>query len=144
MSRIRLRPFHCSLLAVMLLSCGGDIPRIPTIVILPASLVIENRSQYEIQELRLHQQLEYEDAENVLDEPFVVGEKHVFHGLGSWNVTVFREKNRGGPVIAVSTLEPVALKPNEGYGLLVFDESFRVESRPWMAETSTASDAPPL
>ena len=123
----------------------GPLPKIEL-----ASLVIENQSQYDLLELRVHGPESYRDASNVLQdklqESLAVGETFVFHGLGARYVTVFRERNRGGPVVAISTTSPVSLAPNTGYGLLVFDESFRVERRPWIAPvatTTTSTNADP-
>ena len=123
-------------------SCGERRDPGPVDVRQPASLVVENRSQFDLLELRIHESMEYVDAQDILQDALPIGGQYVFHGSGSRYVTVFRERNRGGPIIAVSTISPLNLSPETGYGLLVFDDSFRVEAREWIALTSTRADDP--
>ena len=104
---------------------------------LDASVIVLNRSQYVIQELRFHQGLAYTTAPNVLPGPFDIEAAHLFHGRGAWYVTVFREKYRGGPTLAFTMSTPMELADGRGYRLDVFDESFRLESAGYIPEHGT-------
>lgn len=118
-----------SLVAVAILAaCGDDggppIPSDPR----PASVIVENQSQYELQELRIHSEpvSGYMKTQNRLESPMAIEGAFLFHERGDWYVTVFRERNRGGPMLALTTGEPISLTNASGYKLLVFDDSFRL------------------
>jgi len=97
-----------------------------------SSFRIVNQSQYQIRELRLHTTESYLDSPNLLSEPLEISEEYIFYGIGEWYVTVFREKYRDGPLIAISTANPVDLMSGQGIRLLVFDESFRTSEDEWL------------
>ncbi|MCC7384913.1 MAG: hypothetical protein IT384_23900 [Deltaproteobacteria bacterium] len=92
----------------------------------PASLRLINKSQFFLAELRLHDDLEYGTAANRMPEGMTIDQELLLHLQGAWYVTVFRERYRDGPTIALTTGEPIALAPERGYSLTIFDESFRL------------------
>jgi hypothetical protein len=98
----------------------------------PASLRVENQSQFILQELRIHTGASYADAPNLLDQGMPIGASMLRHGSGSFFVTVFRERFLGGPVLALTTGTPIELFDGQGYQLLVFDESFRLNDAPYV------------
>ena len=103
----------------------------------PASVTIVNQSQYELRELRVHEAASYNDAKNMLDSMMGVGESVVLHRSGEFFVTVFREKNRGGEVLAFTTGRPLNCADGTGYKLNVFDEAFRLENATWVKSSTT-------
>lgn len=112
--------------------CGEDSPSPNASV--RGSLLIVNASQYQLQELRMHKSNIYLESTNVLLEPMEIGSDYVFHGLGNWNVTVYREKFSQGPLIAVSTGNHVVMESRIGQKLTVFDESFRLAPSDWLSQ----------
>lgn len=102
------------------------------------SLKIINQSQYVLQEIRIHPSISYLETAKQWPEPLAIESSYVFHALGPWYVTVFREKYRDGPLIAISTADAIELKSKTGLQLQVFDESFRLMPSDWIP-TSTMS-----
>ena len=119
--------FAISFVSIMACAEATDEP-----VIQNSSFRIVNQSQYQIRELRLHTNESYLDSRNVLVEPLEIDEEYIFYGVGEWYVTVFREKYRDGPLIAISTANPIDLMSGQGIKLLVFDESFRTAEDEWL------------
>jgi hypothetical protein len=91
------------------------------------SMLITNRSQYTLNELRIHAASNYLDTANMLPEPMAIEEQVMFYGVGPRWFTVLRERSELGKVLAFTTAEPVEMFRNTGYKLLIFDEAFRVE-----------------
>jgi hypothetical protein len=118
-------------------ACGGDTPSPPE----EGSLLIINRSQYTLEELRIHEEVSYLKSNNVLTKSMAVGENYVFHGAGWWNVTVFREKFNDGPLIAVTTANPIEMLGRQGQELQVFDESFRLSVSEWVQSSTMTMTA---
>lgn len=118
------------MLLVFFLGCAGETPAPPP----PenASVLIVNKSQYELQELRMHEAPDYKDAPNLLMRVMRVDDDLLFYGGGAWYVTVIREKYRQGPMLAFTTGQPIRLDRGRGYTLTVFDESFRLTDTPWI------------
>jgi hypothetical protein len=82
---------------------------------------IENQSQYEILELRLHPGPSYLESPNVLSGPLAIGATISERCDGPTYATVVREWYRGGPTVALTTSRPV-----DSGTLIVFDQSFRL------------------
>jgi len=128
-----------ALLILAAAACGADAGPRPGE---PASLVVHNRSQYALMELRLHPSPDYLKAENRLGgQPLAVEATHTVFGSGGWYLTVFREKNRGGKLLAFTTATPVVLFDDKGYKLEVFDESFRLGDAAHLKRSRTSSAA---
>ena len=102
----------------------------------PAILKIDNQSQYALQQVRLHEGEAYSDADNILAAPLPAGHGATVEDGGQYYVTVFREENRGGKMLAFTTARPINLGPGGQYKLIVFDESFRL-----IEETPATQDA---
>ncbi len=102
-----------------------------------ASMLIENQSQFDLLELRIHRELDYAQTANLLSNAMAVDDAVVFYGTGQLWVTVFRETFRGGPIVALTTSAPVELEAQRGYQLIVFDQSFRLSNRGWITPGST-------
>ena len=122
--------------------CGEASPSPNSLV--RGSLLIVNASQYQLQELRMHRSNAYLDTENVLLKPMEIGSDYIFHGLGNWNVTVYREKFSQGPLIAISTGNHVAMESEKGQKLTVFDESFRLAPSEWLSENRVRTSSKSL
>ena len=112
-------------LLLAFVACSDDMSTRPSD--LPASVVVHNRSQYILHELRFHRSLPYLTARNVLEADLGIEGIYLFHGRGDWYVTVYREKYKDGPILAFTMAEPMRLSAGMGYRLDVFDESFRME-----------------
>ena len=122
-------------LCVALGACAADAPAMPAA---PSSVVIENQSQYVLDEVRVHADEDYTQAPNLAKEGGLqVGDTVVFHASQPRYVTVFRVRNRGGPTIAITTDTPLPLEGGSGHRLLVFDDSFRVEESTFISEPTT-------
>jgi len=118
-------------------ACSGDTKPPPE----DGSLLVINRSQYTLEELRFHEDLSYLKSNNVLTEFMAIGENHVFHGAGWWNLTVFREKFNDGPLIAITTANPIEMLGRQGQELQVFDESFRLSVSEWIQSSTVTMTA---
>lgn len=123
-------------LALCALACaddsdGGPFPREP------ASLVIQNSSQFVLDEIRLHRSEDYREVPSILDAPLPIDGTVFRHLSGAWMVTVLRERFRGGDSLALTTMFPLALEDERGYRLHVFDTAFRLESDVYVPTTST-------
>jgi len=90
------------------------------------SVMIENQTQYLLTEIRIHEAASHLNAPNRLALPMEIGGELLFHGIGEYYVTVFREKHTLGPLIAFTTATPIDIAPGSGYRLLVFDQAFRL------------------
>lgn len=116
---------------LLILGCGADANPPP---VEAGAVRVTNGSQYDLQQLRIHRTLDYLSINNLLETEAAPDEDLVvFYGEGGWYFTVIRERYLGGPPIALTTQEPVVLERAKGYLLTVFDQSFRVEQRPWIA-----------
>jgi hypothetical protein len=93
----------------------------------PASLLIMNESQFDLLEVRKTESANYQDAANLAGGTLAVNASFVSHGSGEWWVTVLRIHYEGGPIVALTTQEPLELEDGDGYELIVFDQSFRLE-----------------
>lgn len=102
-------------------------------------VVVENASQYVLEELRFHPLVEYGDATNALAEPMPVGASNQRYMAGSTFVTVFREKFQGGELLALTTQQPITLEYAKGYRIKVFDTAFRVLDEPYVPPAMTSS-----
>ncbi|MCB9655775.1 MAG: hypothetical protein H6729_16745 [Deltaproteobacteria bacterium] len=121
--------FVSAFASLFLSACQGDAgPRGR-----PAFLSIENQSQYDLLELRVHAEARYLDAQNLLTSPLRPGDALALYRSGDLYVTVYRERYQLGPIYAFTTAYPVRLSDDTGYRLIVFDESFRVEEIEWRA-----------
>lgn len=117
-------------LAVALSACAADHgpPAIKTYG--DFTLVIVNRSQFELVRLHVHSSpTDYLQSSNRLQQPLKVGESVAFRypeiDHGAWYVTAVRVKVEHGALVGVTTGSPLDLR--EGlYQLWVFDESFRL------------------
>lgn len=132
------------LLASLLLlaaACGSADPPPPST---PAMLVVENASQYVLEEVRLHFEPSYLAAPNLVEVPLAEGESLVEYRSGTIYLTVFRERFRGGDLLALTTESPIALQSQTGYRVRVFDQSFRVLPEAYIPPigTTTTSTVP--
>ncbi len=117
---------------VALAACGAESER-PPIARLdegPASIVVKNRSQYVLNEVRFHRSESYSGADSILSEQLSIGGEVVVRGTGWWYVTALREKNYGGPLRAYTTESPLGVAEGAGYTLMVYDEQFRLKQEP--------------
>lgn len=131
-----MRALLATLALSLLAACGAEGPPVSND---PASLIVENASQYVLNELRFHATSSYADAPNVLPAPLAIGAEQLRFGSGTVFVTVLREKFRGGEDLALTTMYPLELVNGEGYRLKVFDASFRLEASQLIVKTSTGS-----
>lgn len=121
---------------VALAGCGASPdPPVPR----PALVVVENASQYVLEELRFHPAVQYDGALNQLLAPLPVGAISARHMQGSSFVTVFREKFRGGELVALTTQQPLTFAEGTGYRIKVFDTAFRVLDEPYVPPAMTSS-----
>ena len=124
------------IIVLLLAACadggGGPLPG-------PASVLVHNRTQYTLQELRIHEAESYADATNTLTGEMEIDEQLVIHRDGPYYVTVLREKNRGGEVLAFTTGRPLSVTRGRGYKLEVFDEMFRLLDHKYIAPVMTSS-----
>lgn len=124
-----------SAIALLFIGCAAAPPPPPPP---PAgSVLIENQSQFDLLELRIHRGLDYAQTSNLLSSAMAVDDAVVFYGTGTFWITVFRETFRGGPIVALTTSAPVELEAERGYQLIVFDQSFRLSNRAWITPGST-------
>ncbi len=125
------------------LACADGTPPRPDLGIFrgPASVVVINRSQFELQELRIHQGSNYLEHPNLLDAPLQINEELVFYEVDSWYLTVIRERYKNGPVLAYSLADPIELITQKGYTLEIFDESFRLSPVNRFVKPHQASNA---
>ncbi len=114
----------CLALAAIACADGGPTPPGE-----PAVLIVTNRSQFTLLELRLHGTASYAEAQNVLAVPLTINATVSHRGSGQYYVTTFRERYAGGPTVALTTETPVSLVDDQRYQLSVFDTSFRLEER---------------
>jgi hypothetical protein len=95
-----------------------------------AAIVVENQSQYELRELRVHATASYLDAPNLLAAPLSIGASMELAGDGAFHLTFIREKYASGPELAFTTARPIDTAGARAVRVLVFDESFRVFAEP--------------
>lgn len=91
-------------------------------------LAVVNQSQYELDQLRVHADLDYGAATNQLVAALPIDGRHVVEVGGDVHVTIFRVKYEGGPTIALTTAEPIDVPSGETRELTVFDEVFRLKT----------------
>lgn len=85
-----------------------------------------NRSQFEILELYVHEGVEFEQAENLLDSPLAINDGFFIELVPAFaHLTVVRTERNLGDRYAITTEEPVALR-GEGQTIVIFDTSFRL------------------
>jgi hypothetical protein len=115
-----------ALVSLLLLSgCGGAGPPVTQLI---ASMVLENETQFDLRELRVHRTADYSQASNLLKTVMPVNASVVFYGDGPYYVTVLREKYHLGPIEAFTTATPVTMDRGAAYRLVILDDSFRVET----------------
>lgn len=114
---------------------GGVDP--PPVGPIPSVLIV-NRSQYPIEELRIHPGPDYLASENLLPGGLALEEEVLFYGLGEHWLTIIREKYQDGPMIAFTMARPIALSRGQGYKLSIFDEAFRIEGAGYVDPKKTA------
>lgn len=106
-------------------ACGDFGPPVPG----PHLVVIENQSQFDLLELRIHDTPDYRDAPNLLSAPMPPGTETSTVMEGRAYFTVMRERARGARTIALTTLQPFDIQDASWFQLIVFDESFRLLPR---------------
>ena len=114
------------LVIVALLSgCAGDdeVERRPPAVPYDGQITVWNRSQFVLDEVRVHAGPHYVGAVNLLAAPLAPGEAAVVRMLDFGRLTAIREKVEGGPRWAVSTSATVAAQ-DRFFVLIVFDDGF--------------------
>jgi hypothetical protein len=95
----------------------------------PYLVDLENQSQFELQELRVHGNSDDREASNLLSAPLAPESRTSTVLDGLYYVTVFRERARGARTIAVTSESPFAIEGADWFELIVFDESFRLLPR---------------
>ena len=103
-------------------ACGFDGPQPPG----ARPVEVENQSQFSLEELRVHRDLDYRGARNLLLAPLLPGTRTSTVLEGSFYVTVFRERARGAKTIALTSEQALEIVDAPSFLLLVFDESFRL------------------
>jgi hypothetical protein len=103
----------------------------------PVEVVVRNRSQFELLDLRFHALPEYAEAVNLLQAPLGVEEAVSLTFPNDCYVTAMRRKIEVGDVIAVTSAAPLP-EMQQGATLLVFDMSFRIQPP---AQPDAANDA---
>jgi hypothetical protein len=111
------------LAALLAVSCGPEPPPPDPLF---GRLIILNRSQYVLDEVRVHVGGDYSKATNITDS-LLIDESYTHNTFGELHVTVFREKYQGGPRVALTTAVPVTVGDGQDVHLTVFDEVFRVK-----------------
>lgn len=110
-------------------ACGAtDLPP-PTGL---AYVVVENASQFVLEELRFHTGDTYLEAPNVLTAPLAVSSTTSYYLEGTLYVTVFRERARGLGLLALTTAQPLSLPGDRGLRVKVFDDAFRTVDEPFV------------
>lgn len=114
----------CFFAGAVAAACGADGGGPPGPV---PSMRITNKSQFLLNELRVHGSDGYLQTMNVLPEPMEIDSEVLFYGEGQRWITVLRQKAERAEVLAFTTGEPLFLYRNQGYRLTVFDDSFRFD-----------------
>jgi len=91
------------------------------------SLAIQNQSQFDLTELRIHTSPGFMSEKSVYPGVMKQNATLVFYGTGSFYVTAIRQQYEGGPSVAFTTDTPIELDLGYGYDLSVFDQSFRLK-----------------
>ena len=86
-------------------------------------ITLWNRSQFPLDEVRVHRSAAYIGAANILTRPLASGETLVVQLPPDGRVTVIRAKVEGGRPWAISTPRPVAAQ-SSAFVLVVFDDGF--------------------
>jgi hypothetical protein len=86
-------------------------------------ITVWNRSQFILEEVRVHVGRRYADAANLLTAPLAPGEAAVVRMLDYGRLTAIREKVEGGRQWAVSTASMVGAQ-TRFFVLIVFDDGF--------------------
>lgn len=110
-------------------ACGSSDPPPPTG---PAYVVVENASQFVLEELRFHTGDTYLESPNALTAPLAVSSTTSYYLEGTTYVTVFRERARGLSLLALTTAQPISLPGDQGVRVKVFDDAFRTVSEPFV------------
>lgn len=110
-------------------ACGASDPPPPTG---PAYVVVENNSQFVLEELRFHTGDTYLESPNALTAPLAVSSTTSYYLEGTLYVTVFRERARGLSLLALTTAQPISLPGDQGVRVKVFDDAFRTVSEPFV------------
>jgi hypothetical protein len=108
------------------LGCGGDLGEdFPSETPVDVTLTVWNRSQFELLELRVHDGTDYDLVSSLLSTPLAIEAQADVPFTSLQRVTVFRRKVGVGDVIALTTSIGLPIF-EEGYKLIVFDDSFRL------------------
>lgn len=107
---------------------GGITPNLGPI----PSTRIANKSQFLLNELRVHGATGYLQTMNLLPEPMQIDTEVMYYGAGESWFTVLRQKAERAEVLAFTTAEPVILVRNAGYRLTIFDDSFRIDEEDYV------------
>jgi len=114
-------------LLAILSGCAGDDTTVPPKLV--PTLLIVNKSQFQLQQVMLHTRVDnYLGKPNLLAAPLALEGELLAPNVtpGTWFVTVVREKVAHGALIAITTGSGLALELDGTYRLWVFDESFRL------------------
>ncbi|MFO0723464.1 MAG: hypothetical protein U1E65_06775 [Myxococcota bacterium] len=114
-----------SLLAMAIGCAESGPPPVPK----PATLAIKNRSQFQLDEVRLHSGPSFVGVPNLLRAPMAIDATITTTVTGDVNLTVIRARYLGGPMVALTTEEPLELVDGGIFDISVFDDSFRAEAR---------------
>ena len=98
----------------------------------PAYVVVENASQFVLEELRFHTGDTYLESPNALTAPLAVSSTTSYYLEGTLYVTVFRERARGLSPLALTTAQPINLPGDKGVRVQVFDDAFRTVDEPFV------------
>lgn len=89
------------------------------------TLAVWNRTQRPLEDLRVHDDVDYRGAANLLLEPLADERRVEVDFKSGQRVTVMRRNVDGAPLIAFSTARGLVV-PRTGYVLMVLQESFRL------------------
>jgi hypothetical protein len=123
--------------ALLFTACGDGRPPPPPGPV--PSVLLENKSQYELVELRVHRDASYLEETNMIAElgAIAIDEQLLYYGEGSTYFTVFRERFAGGEMWALTSAQPFNLERGKGYRLSVFDLSFRLNQETYVKPEET-------
>lgn len=111
---------------VVLAGVGGSVgcsPDGPLFLVVDAEVTFWNRSQFRLEELKLHLG-GHLDAENLLAVPLPIDGTVVRRLDEQMYITVVRERVAGGPQVALTSAELLPL--GEGFfTVMIFDDGFR-------------------
>jgi hypothetical protein len=108
-----------------------------------ASMTIVNESNFNLQELRLHQTPDFMAGTSAFPGGAMkINAELVLYGEGDWYVTAIHPVVAGTKPLAFTTQTPIAMTRGSAYELIVFDQSFRLKMLPRRVEPEDLDGRP--